>query len=80
MKKCNTCKKRKPAEEFSKNRTKWDGLQSSCKECAAKHHDKWVKENPEYYPDLYKKKSATEEGKEEYRRKARDWYRKNRKS
>lgn len=33
MKYCHRCKTYKPVEEFSKNRSKKDGLQVSCKEC-----------------------------------------------
>ena len=37
-KRCSHCKERKPLSEFAKNRTKWDGLQDTCKSCKALYH------------------------------------------
>lgn len=80
MKKCSECKKSKPEREFNKNKTKSGGLQDKCKKCAKEYYDQWRKKNPDYHSAWYKKKSSTEEGKEVYRKRARDWYKKNKNS
>jgi hypothetical protein len=40
MKRCSTCKKPKPVEMFSKNKNRWDGLASDCKDCVREYHQK----------------------------------------
>ena len=42
-KECNICHEVKPVSEFSKNKSKTDGLQLKCKECN-KEYDKKYKE------------------------------------
>jgi nitrate/TMAO reductase-like tetraheme cytochrome c subunit len=44
MKRCPICEKQKPFDEFYKNRTKRDGLQSQCKAC---HNSDRRKATPE---------------------------------
>ncbi|MFF7555528.1 hypothetical protein ACFZA9_21880 [Streptomyces olivaceus] len=80
MKTCTTCKKSKPEREFNKNATKSGGLQDKCKKCAKEYYKNWRKNNPDYHPAWYKRKASTEEGREEYRRKSREQYKKNKKS
>lgn len=48
-KRCFKCKNRKPIEEFSKNRSTFDGYQKVCKECFA---------NYDSVKNVYKKKSS----------------------
>jgi hypothetical protein len=38
MKKCGKCSKIKPLEDFHKNPTKKDGVQSMCKKCRKEYH------------------------------------------
>jgi hypothetical protein len=33
MKPCPRCKQEKPSEAFYRNKRKWDGLSSACKDC-----------------------------------------------
>lgn len=47
MKRCPGCATLKPLTEFSKNKRKQDGLQSSCKACAKQRNAKWYSTNPE---------------------------------
>ncbi len=68
MKKCNKCKITKKLSDFSKNKSKKDGLNYWCKECQyeatrkwrAENYDKvkiqrerWKKENPDYGKNRY---------------------------
>jgi 5-methylcytosine-specific restriction endonuclease McrA len=46
MKKCPECKQIKPEEEFYKNKSKYDGLQSYCKKCIKIKTSQWNKANP----------------------------------
>lgn len=43
LKVCSMCKEKKAAFEFNLNKRAWDGLQSSCKACAKKQNENWVK-------------------------------------
>lgn len=46
-KRCYSCGVNKPITEFSKNRTKKDGLQEYCKPCRSAHHQlKWKHRRP----------------------------------
>lgn len=45
MKHCFSCNLSKLESEFSINKSKKDGLQSSCKECRSKYLKKWYKNN-----------------------------------
>ena len=47
MKRCSKCRQRKPRSEFSKDRSRKDGLQNRCKPCNRKIVKKWAKENPD---------------------------------
>jgi hypothetical protein len=44
---CSVCREVKTAAEYSKNKLKTDGLQSSCKKCSAAGSARWYKENPQ---------------------------------
>jgi Recombination endonuclease VII len=45
MKKCTDCKLLRPKVEFSKNRTRPDGLQSTCKPCGQKRWSEYYQKN-----------------------------------
>ncbi len=45
MKRCPGCATLKPLTEFSKNKRKSDGLQSSCKSCSAQRSASWYASN-----------------------------------
>lgn len=52
LKKCTKCGETKPLEQFSKNKTKKDGLHSNCKSCDVAYHvvrAKRHRENPVTY-------------------------------
>ena len=49
IKHCYGCNEDKPITEFSKSRTKKDGLQPKCKACNKIDNDKYRKEKPEYW-------------------------------
>lgn len=56
-KKCNTCKKEKSLEEFNKNKTRKDGLQTICKICSRKKSKKFYRDNLESQREkIYKQK------------------------
>jgi hypothetical protein len=42
---CNTCKEEKCNEEFNKNKTRKDGLQTICKTCSRKRSKKFYQDN-----------------------------------
>ena len=65
MKYCPRCKEDKPESEFSKNKSRGDGLQSTCKVCLRKHNKKWYANNKR----KHRKKSDV------YRNKTRDYFR-----
>lgn len=46
LKHCSGCEEWLPIENFSKNKTTWDKLQSNCKICLSQRSCKWEKENP----------------------------------
>jgi hypothetical protein len=46
---CNKCKKDKSVDDFHKNPTKKDGLQSMCKECRKNYHREHYLKNKEKY-------------------------------
>lgn len=46
---CYSCKKTKPTSEFSKCRSRKDGLQPKCKECNKKDNKQFREEKPEYW-------------------------------
>lgn len=47
MKLCRVCSTEKELEYFGKNKSKKDGLQSSCKECSSRISKKYYSENQE---------------------------------
>lgn len=46
---CNKCKKDKSVDDFHKNPTKKDGLQTMCKECRKEYHKEHYNKNSEKY-------------------------------
>lgn len=46
---CGTCKARKPASEFYVNKSRLDGLQTSCKPCKAEYNRNHYKKNADDY-------------------------------
>tara|TARA_R110000744_G_C18962443_1_gene517067 strand:- start:55 stop:561 length:507 start_codon:yes stop_codon:yes gene_type:complete len=72
MKKCNVCNIEKPLSEFSKDKSKKDGLQYKCKECTKQHnkdnkesidkHNKQYREDNREYVNEYQLKLAMSEG------------------
>jgi hypothetical protein len=54
---CNTCGKHKLSEEFSVNKTRSNGLQTSCKECCNLKHRNYYQSNKDWMKkDIYDKK------------------------
>jgi len=47
MKQCSGCKKEKPLDEFSKDKSKKDGLRTQCKECSKQNQKQYRKINKE---------------------------------
>lgn len=47
MKQCSKCKVTKPKSEFSKDKSKADGLQYQCKECRKQYDKQWYAANRE---------------------------------
>ncbi|HYD10954.1 MAG TPA: hypothetical protein VEA78_12710 [Acidimicrobiales bacterium] len=47
MKRCTFCKKRKPLDEFHRNRSSKDGRQNRCKPCNIERNKRWYREHPE---------------------------------
>lgn len=41
MKTCSTCRESKDESQFYKDRTKGDGLNTSCKQCSSAYHKRW---------------------------------------
>lgn len=80
MKTCSACKKSKPEKDFQKNRARKDGLHDKCRKCQKEYFAGWRKKNPDYHKDWLKEKYSTEDGREVFRKRARDWYRKNKNS
>jgi hypothetical protein len=55
MKKCSKCKIEKDLTEFSKDRTRKDGLRCQCKSCVKEYYKEYNKENKEYEKERWKK-------------------------
>jgi len=49
MKKCSKCKELKPFEDFNKNKSKKDGLNTYCKDCNKSYNKKHYIDNKESY-------------------------------
>ena len=78
MKRCSTCKKNKPESDYQKNRARKDGLHDKCRECQKEYFAGWRKKNPNYHKAWLKEKYSTEEGREVFRKRSREQYRKKR--
>ena len=55
MKRCSKCSVEKSLAEFYKDKTKKDGLQYWCKQCALNNIKKWKSNNPEQFINTIKK-------------------------
>jgi hypothetical protein len=51
---CNKCDTTKTVDQFYKDKSKRDELQSYCKECKSEHGRNWRESNPTYSEDWYK--------------------------
>lgn len=74
MKECYTCKEVKPSHQFHKDKSKKDGLVSSCRACKKEYREKYYRENSERLK-AYAKEWHNEQMKkrpDEIRRKTRD--------
>lgn len=47
MKTCTTCKETHEHAHFSKDKSRWDGYQASCKTCKLQSSRKWQEANPD---------------------------------
>jgi len=54
MKICITCKQELPLEQFSKDKTKKDGLQCVCKQCNKQYLKQYYQENSEHFKQYNK--------------------------
>jgi hypothetical protein len=90
MKKCYKCKEEKPLVEFSKDKSKKDGLNSSCKTCSKVMVQKYYKENLDKIKVTRKSYNESNKdkikvywenyykvNKETLQEKAREWYKEN---
>lgn len=48
MKLCSGCNTEKPTSEFTKDKSRADGLHRLCKQCKREHHNSRYAANPEY--------------------------------
>ena len=55
MKICSKCNTEKPTDQFNRDKTKKDGLQSYCRECGNLRKRKWRADNPDYVREYYRK-------------------------
>jgi hypothetical protein len=46
---CSSCKQQRSVTQFSKKKKSKDGLQSVCKQCQKKYHDKHYQQNKQAY-------------------------------
>lgn len=53
MKLCGDCGRELPLEQFNKNKTKKDGLQTKCRECSKKYYKNYYEANPKEKARLY---------------------------
>ena len=68
---CSKCKTEKPYEQFSKNKTKKDGLRSRCKECTNEDEKKYRQKNKEAISERGKK--YYEENKDMINKRNKKW-------
>ena len=57
MKRCTICKQTKEFEEFNKNKSKKDGLNTLCKECSRRRSKQYYKENPDKHKQEVRKRA-----------------------
>lgn len=69
---CNKCGRELPISEFSKNKSKKDGLQSHCKECGKHYYKQWYTENKEALAE--RKKQYYTENKEARKQYSKQYY------
>jgi 5-methylcytosine-specific restriction endonuclease McrA len=55
MKKCTRCKQQLPATAFYRDSSRGDGLQNRCKPCSRAWADAYIKKNPTYRVDYYRR-------------------------
>ena len=53
-KECTKCHEIKSVNEFSRDKSKIDGLQSRCKQCEKKCNKQWHENNKEYMKEYHK--------------------------
>lgn len=53
-KECSCCHKVKPVSEFTKNKSKIDGLKLKCRECVKEYNKEYCKNHKEYHKEYYK--------------------------
>lgn len=49
LKYCSKCKSNKPIDLFNKNKARYDGLQTHCRECTQKKFREYYSDNKEYH-------------------------------
>ena len=80
---CKKCGRELPISEFNKNKSKKDGLQSNCKECANQHRKQYYQENKKAIAEQRKqyrqenKKVITEHQKQYQKQYQKQWYAEN---
>ncbi len=67
---CSKCRRAKPVSEFTLNKSRKDGLQTSCKECHRDYVNQPYSRNREYYKD--KAKTRRDSHREEMARVVRE--------
>ena len=75
LKRCSKCKDWKPVGQYYKEKPKWDGLKSACKECEYARKRKYYAQNSEKI--LAKARRYQEENRERRAAKSRKYYEKN---
>ena len=75
MKKCTECQIEKEESEFHKDRSRYDGLDSRCKECK-KIRNRWYRLKHEKYFKDYRRNNY-EKYKDTFRSSFKDWYYRN---
>jgi hypothetical protein len=70
---CWKCKQSKPLDDFGRNRSKSDGLQSECKECVREYNRRYNKKNKEVL--LIKMKEYRQSNIDKLRKRGREYSR-----
>lgn len=63
MKRCTRCKQDLPVASFSKDKTRGDGLQASCKRCNQLHRKPMPKQKSREYQAAHRKRKTKEQQK-----------------